>query len=269
MSGFCHRRRITRSSVLSSFRHGTNHNALSGLKEKTFEIMAARICWKAPGLEQSQTVIPIASQETSFLVEMSASWFLVSTFDLDFGIQTDPGIQLIKNNSVGSGRMSHRRTSSFNRRFDQGFVDFEENVLVGTQSTAFKLISSLFYLDTLSPGFGITNCRVGLNTLEFSWATTVGLNLPKFQWASMTHIQLTEPKVRRPKEKDTTWNWFRVLKLASCCAVFPTWNTLWATFWPFSNWVEFLLFEFMVVQARTWNLEQLLSCLLVHNIFMS
>ena len=36
-SGFCHRRASTRGCVLSSFRHGTNHNALSSLRENTFK----------------------------------------------------------------------------------------------------------------------------------------------------------------------------------------------------------------------------------------
>ena len=35
-SGSCHSRAITRGCVLSSHRHGTNHNALCGLRENTF-----------------------------------------------------------------------------------------------------------------------------------------------------------------------------------------------------------------------------------------
>ena len=49
------------------------------------------------------------------LVRMSASWFLVSTYWIwDLGFQADSVEQPIKRNSVGSGHMSHRRTSSFN-----------------------------------------------------------------------------------------------------------------------------------------------------------
>ena len=62
---FCHRRRITRGHVLSSFRHGTNHKVLSGLREKTFH-MAARTCRKTHGIKQTQNVIPLISRETSF-----------------------------------------------------------------------------------------------------------------------------------------------------------------------------------------------------------
>ena len=50
-SSFCHRRPITRGCVLSSFRHGTNHKALSSLREKTFE-MAARTHRKAHDVEK-------------------------------------------------------------------------------------------------------------------------------------------------------------------------------------------------------------------------
>ena len=48
-----------------------------------------------------------------FVKKMSASWFLV--FDLDFRVQVDPVKQPIMRNPVGSGHVSHRRTSAFDK----------------------------------------------------------------------------------------------------------------------------------------------------------
>ena len=64
----------TRGYVMSSFWHGTNHNALSGLREK----MAARIFRKAHDIEQTQKVIPLIFWETSF--GQNVSIFLVFTY---------------------------------------------------------------------------------------------------------------------------------------------------------------------------------------------
>ena len=54
------------------------HKALCSLREKTFE-MSARMCRKTHVVKLIQKVIPLVSQETSF-VRMSASLFLVSTY---------------------------------------------------------------------------------------------------------------------------------------------------------------------------------------------
>ena len=57
------------------------------------------------------------------LVKMSANWFLVSdVFDLDFGVQINSIEQPIKNNSVGSGDVSHCKTSALNNHLDYGFI---------------------------------------------------------------------------------------------------------------------------------------------------
>ena len=57
---------------------------------------------------------------------MSASWFFgVNIFDLDLGVQINSIEQPIKSNSVGSGKMSHCRTSSFNDHLDHCFIVFK------------------------------------------------------------------------------------------------------------------------------------------------
>ena len=49
----------------------------------------------------------------------------VHKFDLDFVFQIDSVKQPIKSNSVGSGHVSHRRTSSFYDHLDHGFAVFK------------------------------------------------------------------------------------------------------------------------------------------------
>ena len=79
----------------------------------------------------------------------------------------DPVEQPIKSNSLSSGHMSHRRTSSFYYHFDHGFVVFKDVQLrfnLGTMCVRgytihfvqlFNLLSSL---DMLGLGFGIKIC---------------------------------------------------------------------------------------------------------------
>ena len=61
-------------------------------------------------VEQTQKMIHSSRVKFPF-ISMSASWFLVNVFDLDLGVQIDSIKQPIKSNSVGSGNMSHCRTS--------------------------------------------------------------------------------------------------------------------------------------------------------------
>ena len=73
---------------LSSFRHGTNHNVLSILGEKTFE-MSTRIHREIHKIEQTQQVIPFIFRETLFGQYVRKLVFGVNIFDLDFGFQID------------------------------------------------------------------------------------------------------------------------------------------------------------------------------------
>ena len=51
--------------------------------------MAARICRKTHHIEETQKVIPLISQETSFGQNVSKLMFGVNIFDLDVGFQVD------------------------------------------------------------------------------------------------------------------------------------------------------------------------------------
>ena len=71
-------------------------------------------------------IMLIIVRETSFGQHVSKLVFGDNIFDLDFGFQIDPVKQPIKSNSVGSGHVSHRGTSTFNYHFDHGFVVFKK-----------------------------------------------------------------------------------------------------------------------------------------------
>ena len=87
--------------------------------------MATRIHREIHNIEQTQKVIPLISRETSFGQNVSELVFGVHIFDLDLGFQIDSFEQPMKSNSVGSGHVSHRRTSSLNYHFDHCFVVFK------------------------------------------------------------------------------------------------------------------------------------------------
>ena len=60
------------------------------------------------------------------VVNMCANCFCgVNIFDLDFGFQVDSVEQPMKRNSVGSGHVSHCRTSSFENHLDDSFGVFK------------------------------------------------------------------------------------------------------------------------------------------------
>ena len=61
--------------------------------------------------KQAQQMIPLITCEISFGLNVCELVFGVDVFDLDFGIQIDSIEQPIESNSVGSGYMSHCRTS--------------------------------------------------------------------------------------------------------------------------------------------------------------
>ena len=74
-------------------------------------------------IEQAQQMIPLITCEISFGQNVSEMVFGVDVFDLDFGVQINSIEQPIKSNSVGSGDVSHCRTSAlFNDHLDHSFV---------------------------------------------------------------------------------------------------------------------------------------------------
>ena len=65
-------------------------------------------------VEQTQKMIPILTCVVSLGQYVCELVFGVNIFDLDFGVWINSTKQPIKSNSVGSGHVSHRRTSAFN-----------------------------------------------------------------------------------------------------------------------------------------------------------
>ena len=73
-------------------------------------------------VKQIQQMIPFITCEIPFGQDVCELVFGVDVFDLYFGIQIDSIEQPIKRNSVGSGNVSHCRTSAFNDHLDHGFI---------------------------------------------------------------------------------------------------------------------------------------------------
>ena len=70
-------------------------------------------------------MVRFVTRETSFGQHVSKLIFGVNILNLDFGVQVDSVEQPIKSNSVGSGHVSHRWTSSFDDHLDDSFVVFK------------------------------------------------------------------------------------------------------------------------------------------------
>ena len=64
-------------------------------------------------IEQGQQMIPFITCEIPFGQNVCELVFGIDVFDLDFGVQITSIEQPIKSNSVGSGDVSHCRTSAF------------------------------------------------------------------------------------------------------------------------------------------------------------
>ena len=70
-------------------------------------------------------MIPFVTCEISLGQHVCELVFGVNVFDLDLGFQVNPVEHPIKSNSVGSGNMSHCRTSAFYDHLDHCFVVFK------------------------------------------------------------------------------------------------------------------------------------------------
>ena len=67
-------------------------------------------------------MIPLITYEIPFGYDVCVLAFGVDVFDLDFGVQISSIEQPIKSNSVGSGDVSHCRTSAFDNRVNYSFI---------------------------------------------------------------------------------------------------------------------------------------------------
>ena len=73
-------------------------------------------------IKQIQQMIPFITCEISLCKDVCDLVLGVDVFDLDFGIQINSIEQQIKSNSVGSGNVSHCRTSVFHKHFNYSFI---------------------------------------------------------------------------------------------------------------------------------------------------
>ena len=67
-------------------------------------------------VEQSKKMVPSITREPGFRQHVLELVLGFNTFDLDFGVQVDSVKLPVQRNSVGSGFVSHRRTSAFSIR---------------------------------------------------------------------------------------------------------------------------------------------------------
>ena len=73
-------------------------------------------------VKQIQQMIPLITCEIPFGQDVCVLVFGVDVFDLDFEVQIISMEQLIKSNSVGSGNVSHCRTSAFHNHLDHSLI---------------------------------------------------------------------------------------------------------------------------------------------------
>ena len=76
-------------------------------------------------IEQAQQMVPLITCEISLCQYVFELVFSVDVLDLDFWVQVDSVKQPIKHKSVGSGNVSHCRTSAFNDHLNHCFVDLK------------------------------------------------------------------------------------------------------------------------------------------------
>ena len=81
--------------------------------------------WLQENIEKFMVLVPIITCEITFSQLVSELVLGVHVFDLDVGVQIDSVKQPIQRNSVGSGHVSHRRTSTLYDPFDHSFIVFK------------------------------------------------------------------------------------------------------------------------------------------------
>ena len=76
-------------------------------------------------IKQGQQMIPFITCEIHLCQDVCKLVIGVDVFDLNLRVKIDSIEQPIKSNSVGSGNVSHCRTSAFNNHFDDSFIVFK------------------------------------------------------------------------------------------------------------------------------------------------
>ena len=92
-------------------------------------------------------MVPLITGEITFGQHVRELVFGVHIFFL--GVQIDSLVQPTKCDSVGSGHMSHRRTSAFDDQLDHSFIVLE-NFKLGVEVRRFALMSTWSTLDSSS-----------------------------------------------------------------------------------------------------------------------
>ena len=90
-------------------------------------------------------------------------FFGVNIFDLDFCVQVDSVNQPIKRNSVGSGHVSHCRTSAFRNHLEYRFIVFN-NVKLGAKVRRFCVCGNVIH--NIMSGNVLLPLRVGVFLLD-------------------------------------------------------------------------------------------------------
>ena len=73
----------------------------------------------------------------------------VNIFDLDFGVQVDSVKQPMKLDTVGTGHMSHCRTSAFENHLDYCFVVFK-NERQGAEVRRFGVCGNVVHIESIN-----------------------------------------------------------------------------------------------------------------------
>ena len=120
--------------------------------------MAAREHRKTHDVDQTDKTIPLITSEIAFRQHVCELVFGVRIFDLDFWIQVDSVKQPIKrDDSVGSGHVSHRRTSAFDNHLHYRFSVLR-NQKEGAKVRTFCVCGNVIHIEL----FKIISARVFL-----------------------------------------------------------------------------------------------------------
>ena len=77
-------------------------------------------------VQQMEKIVQLITCEISLCQHVCELVFGVDILDLNLWVEIDSVKQPIKSNSVGSGHVSHRRTSAFDDHLDHCFVVFKD-----------------------------------------------------------------------------------------------------------------------------------------------
>ena len=104
------------------FRYGGNPFFSSPFLRPYRHCLSAALKAEKTDVEKTWKVVPFITCEVSFGEDICEMVLGINIFDLDLWVQVISVEQPIKSNSVGSGNMSHCKTSVFDDHLDHGFT---------------------------------------------------------------------------------------------------------------------------------------------------